>query len=99
MSVSKTGIIVAFPACCPHVTLKQRLRFLGPGPMPRSVLYKMAAIQMLDGHPSATDGRAVTLLRYTEAEADQAILLQQRRISLPTQPLPRVTPVNTPTKR
>ena len=51
----------------------------------------MAAIQMVDVQLPTTDGRTVTLTRYTEPEADQAILLQRLNMSLPAQPPPRVT--------
>ncbi len=84
-------IFVAFIAYCLQVTLKQRLRYLAPGLTPRSVLEKMAAMQMVDVHLPTTDGRTIVLSRYTEPEADQALLLQQLNISLPAQPLPRIT--------
>jgi len=84
-------IFVAFVAYCLQVTLKQRLRSLAPGLTPRSVLEKMAAIQMVDVQLPTTDGRIVTLSRYTEPEADQAIVLQQLKISLPAQPPPKIT--------
>ena len=83
-------IFVAFLAYCLQVTLKQRLRSLAPGLTPRSVLDKMAAIQMVDVQLPTTDGRTVILSRYTEPELDQAILLQRLQLSLPTQPPPRV---------
>ena len=89
-------IFVAFMAYCLQVTLKQRLRSLAPGLTPRTVLDKMAAIQMVDVHLPTTDGRAVMLSRYTEPEADQAILLQQLKIRLPAQPPPRITPIDVP---
>jgi hypothetical protein len=54
-----------------QVRLKQRLRALAPGLTPRSVLEKMAAIQMVDMHLPTTDGRTVLLSRYTEPELDQ----------------------------
>ena len=41
-------IFIAFLAYCLQVTLKQRLRSRAPGLTPRSVLDKMAAIQMVD---------------------------------------------------
>ena len=84
-------IFVAFLAYCLQVTLKQRLRALAPGLTPRSVLEKMAAIQMVDVHLPTTDGRIVMLSRYTEPEMDQTILLQQLKLSLPAQPPPRIT--------
>jgi hypothetical protein len=73
------------------VTLKQRLRPLAPGLTPRSVLDKMAAIQMVDVHLPTTDGRTVILSRYTEPELDQAFLLQQLKINLAGQPAPKIT--------
>jgi hypothetical protein len=84
-------ILVAFLAYCLQVTLKQRLRSLAPGLTPRSVLDKMAAIQMVDVHLPTTDGRTVILSRYTEPEPDQVLVLQRLKISLPDQPPPRIT--------
>ncbi len=89
-------IFVAFLAYCLQVTLKQRLRSLAPGLTPRSVLEKMAAIQMVDVHLPTTDGRTVMLSRYTEPEMDQAILLQQLKLELPAQPPPRITAAGAP---
>jgi hypothetical protein len=87
-------IFVAFLAYCLQVTLKQRLRSLAPGLTPRSVLEKMAAIQMVDMHLPTTDGRTVLLSRYTEPEMDQLILLRQLKIDLPAQPSPRIASVD-----
>ena len=83
-------IFIAFLAYCLQVTLKQRLRSRAPGLTPRSVLDKMAAIQMVDVHLPTTDGRTVILSRYTEPESDQALLLQMLKLSLPSQPPPRI---------
>src|ERR1700693_4212560 len=83
-------ILVAFLAYCLQVTLKQRLRSLAPGLTPRSVLDKMAAIQMVDVHLPTTDGRTVILSRHTEPEPDQVLLLQQLKVRLPDQPPPRI---------
>jgi hypothetical protein len=89
-------IFVAFMAFCLQVTLKQRLRSLAPGLTPRSVLEKMAAMQMVDVELPTTDGRTVLLSRYTEPETDQAILLQQLKLSLPAQPPPRIAAAKIP---
>ncbi|MBV9248400.1 MAG: hypothetical protein JO227_04020 [Acetobacteraceae bacterium] len=62
-----------------QVTLKRRLRALAGGLTPCSVLEKMAAIQMLDGQLPATDGRTIVLSRYTEPDADQALLSEDQR--------------------
>jgi len=56
----------------------------------------MAAIQMVDVHLPTTDGRAVMLSRYTEPEADQAILLQQLKTRLTRSATTRITPINVP---
>ena len=84
-------IFVAFLAYCLHVTLRARLRPLAPGLTPRAVLDKFAAIQMLDVHFPTTDGRTLILSRYTQPEADQKILLEQLRLTLPAQPPPTIT--------
>ncbi len=84
-------IFVAFLAYCLQVTLKQRLRSLAPGLTPRSALDKMAAMQMVDVHLPTTDGRTIVLSRYTEPEAEQALLLRQLNFSLPAQPPPRIS--------
>ena len=89
-------IFIAFLAYCLQVTLKQRLRSRAPGLTPRSVLDKMAAIQMVDVHLPTTDGRTVILSRYTEPESDQALLLQMLKLRLPGQPPPKIMSDGTP---
>ena len=83
-------IFVAFLAYGLQVTLKQRLRSLAPALTPRSMLDKMAAIQMVDVHLPTTDGRTVLLSRYTEPGPDQLFLLRQLKMELPAQPPPRI---------
>ena len=53
------------------------------------MLEKIRAVQMIAVHLPTTDGRKVILSRYTQPELQ--ILLKQLRLSLPNQPLPRVT--------
>jgi hypothetical protein len=84
-------IFVAFLAYCLHVTLRARLRPLAGGIMPRSVLDKFAAIQMLDVHFPTSEGRTLILSRYTELTADQKLLASQLNLDLPPQPPPRIT--------
>jgi hypothetical protein len=60
------------------------------------VLEKMAAMQMVDVELPTTDGRTIMLSRYTEPETDQALLLQQMKLSLPAQPPPRITAAEIP---
>jgi hypothetical protein len=95
----ETHIFVAFLAYCLRVTQKQRLRALALGLTPRSVLDKMAAIQMVDVRVPTTDGRIIILSRYTESEADQTILLQRLKMNLPNQPPPRVIAADVPLPR
>ena len=51
---------------------------------------------MIDVQLPTTDGRTVILSRYTEPEVDQAVLLQQLKISLPAQSPPRVLVADVP---
>jgi hypothetical protein len=84
-------ILVAFLAYCLTVTLQHRLREHAPGLTPRAVLEKLAGIQMLDVSFPTTDGRCLTMPRYTEPDAEQSLLLHQLRLVLPQQPPPRIT--------
>src|SRR6266436_7056805 len=86
-----THSFVAFLAYCLHVTLRAQLKPLAPGLTPRAVFDKLAAIQMLDVHFPTTDGRTLILSRYTELNAEQKLLVNQLKLDLPFQPLPRIT--------
>ena len=92
-------IFVAFLAYCLHVTLRARLKPLAPGLAPRAVLDKLAAVQMLDVHFPTTDGRTLILSRYTELNAEQKLLVNQLKLDLPSQPLPRITALAATTAR
>ena len=84
-------IFVAFLAYCLQVTLTRRLKDLAPGLTARSVLEKLAGMQMIDVHLPTTDGREVILTRYTQPEPDQRLLLEKLRLDLPEQPPPKIT--------
>jgi transposase len=84
-------ILVAFLAYCLIVTLKHRLQVNAPGLTPRAVLEKLATIQMLDVSFPTTDGRRLTMPRYTEPEPENALLLHHLKLKLPQQPPPRIT--------
>lgn len=84
-------VFIAFLAYCLHATLHQQLKPHAPGLTPRSVLDKFAAVQMIDVEIPTTDGRTITLTRYTEPEADLKLLLERLRLDLPTQPPPKIT--------
>jgi hypothetical protein len=87
-------LFVAFLAYCLSITLRQQLRGLARGLMPRTVLEKLATVQMLDVRVPTTDGRELLLVRRTEPAADVALVLQQLDLVLPAQPPPRIrTPV------
>lgn len=88
-------ILVAFLAYCLSVTLQHRLREHAAGLTPRAVLEKLAAIQILDVVLPTTDGRCLVMPRYTEPEPDQALLLHQLRLTLPSQPRPRLHTAST----
>lgn len=89
-------IFVAFLAYCLQVSLKARLKTHAPGLTPRAVLEKLAAMQMVDVHLPTTDGRQLTLSRYSEPDADQRLVLAQLKLQLPKQPPPRIA-TSTPT--
>jgi len=83
-------ILVAFLAYCLSVTLKHRLQAQAPGLTPRAVLEKLASVEMLDVSFPTTDGRCLTMPRYTEPSADLTLLLHQLKLTLPNQPPPRI---------
>ena len=84
-------IFVAFLAYCLQVTLKAKLRSVAGGTTPREVIAKFRTMQMVDVHLPTTDGRELTLSRYTQPEPEHRMLLDQLRLSLPSQPPPRIT--------
>lgn len=88
-------IFIAFLAYCLHVTLARQLRPHAPGLTPRSVLDKFAAVQLIDVEIPTTDGRMITLTRYTEPESDLKLLLERLRLELPVQPPPKITAAQT----
>ncbi len=84
-------IFVAFLADCLQVTLKAQLRQLAGGTTPRAVIEPFKTVQMVDVMLPTTDGRELTLSRYTQPEADHRMLLEQLRLELPRQPSPKIT--------
>ena len=84
-------IFIAFLAYCLHVTLGHRLKNLAPGLTPRNVLEKFSAVQMIDVHVPTTDGRELTLTRYTQPEPELTLLLERLKFALPPQPPPKIT--------
>ena len=89
-------IFVAFMAYCLQVTLKANLRRLAGGTTPREVIDKFAAMQMVDVLLPTTDGRELTLSRYTQPEPEQRMLLEQLRLQLPSQPPPKISAKQVP---
>ena len=84
-------LFVAFLAYCLSITLRQHLRKLSHGLMPRAVLEKLASIQLLDVRVPTTDGRELLLVRRTEPDQEVALLLQQLDRVLPAQPPPKIS--------
>ena len=83
-------LFVAFLAYCLSITLRQRLRQLSGGLMPRAVLEKIATIQLLDVRVPTTDGRELLLVRRTEPDREITLLLHQLGLTLPAQPPPKI---------
>lgn len=84
-------LFVAFLAYCLSITLRQHLRQLSAGLMPRAVLEKLATLQLLDVRVPTTDGRELLLVRRTEPDKEVALLLQQLGRTLPPQPPPKIS--------
>jgi len=82
---------IAFLAYCLYVTLGRHLKPLAPGLTARSALEKFAAVQMVDVHIPTTDGRELTLTRYTQPEQELQLLLERMRLTLPSQPPPKIS--------
>jgi Transposase DDE domain len=84
-------IFIAFLAYCLHVTLGQQLKALAPGLTPRSVLEKFATVQMIDLYVPTTDGRELSLTRYTQPEPELKLLLDKLKLTLPVQAPPKIS--------
>ena len=83
-------LFVAFLAYCLAITLRQQLRGLAGGLMPRTVFEKLATVQLLDVAVPTTDGRELLLVRRTEPDRAVQLLLDQLGLTLPPQPPPRI---------
>jgi hypothetical protein len=83
-------LFITFLAYCLAVTLRQQLRGLAPGLMPRTIFEKLATVQMLDVALPTTDGREMLLVRRTEPERDVLLVLEQLGLQLPPQPPPKI---------
>ena len=84
-------IFIAFLAYCLHITLGQQLKALAPGLTPRSVLEKFATVQMIDLYVPTTDGRELSLTRYTQPEPELKLLLDKLKLALPAQAPPKIS--------
>jgi len=83
-------ILVAFLGYCLTMTLRMKLSAAAPGLTPRAALQSLSAIQMLEVHVPTSDGRMLVMPRYTEPEAQQRLILEKLKLSLPPQPPPRL---------
>ena len=84
-------IFVCFQAYCLWVTLPERLRPLAPGLTPRQALEQLAGLEMLDVELPTTDGRKLTLSRYTQPDHATGLLLQRLGKELPEQSPPKLS--------
>ena len=84
-------LCVAFLAYGLSITLRQRLKALAGGLMPRVVFEKLATVQLVDVRVPTTDGRELLLVRRTEPEQDVALLLARLKLELPPQAPPRIS--------
>jgi transposase len=89
-------VLIAFLAYCLQVTLKNRLMVHAPGLSPAAVLAKLAAIQMVEVWIPMLDGRWLVLPRHTQPDKDVQAVLDHLRLTLPSQPPPRIKGAPTP---
>jgi transposase len=83
-------VLIAFLAYCLQVTLKNRLLVHAPGLTPAAVMAKLATIQMVEVWIPMLDGRWLVLPRHTQPEKDVQAVLDHLRLTLPSQPPPRI---------
>jgi transposase len=83
-------VLIAFLAYCLQVTLKNRVMMYAPGLTPAAVFEKLATIQMVEVWIPMLDGRWLVLPRHTQPEKDVQTVLDHIRITLPSQPPPRI---------
>jgi transposase len=83
-------VLIAFLAYCLQVTLKNRLLAHAPGLTPAAVLAKLATIQMVEVWIPMLDGRWLVLPRHTQPDKDVQAVLDHLRLTLPSQPPPRI---------
>jgi hypothetical protein len=55
------------------------------------VLEKFAAVQMIDVYVPTTDGRELSLTRYTQPEPELKLLIEKLKLTLPAQAPPKIT--------
>jgi transposase len=91
-------VLIAFLAYCQQVTLKNRLMVHAPGLTPAAVFEKLATVQMVEVWIPMVDGRWLVMPRHTQPERDVQALLNQIRITLPSQPPPRIKASQIPSK-
>ena len=91
-------VLIAFLAYSLQVTLKNRLMVHAPGLTPPAVFEKLATIQMVEVWIPMVDGRWLVMPRHTQPEKDVQALLNQIRITLPSQPPPRIKASQIPSK-
>ena len=83
-------VLISFLAYCLQVTLKNRLMIHAPGLTTSAVFEKLATVQMVEVWIPMLDGRWLVLPRHTQPEKDVQAVLDQLRITLPSQPPPRI---------
>src|SRR6202051_3572874 len=84
-------IFIAFLAYALQVTLTRRLHALAPGLTARRALEKFAGAPRNDVHLPTPDGREIGLPRYTHPEPELQLLINQLKLTLPSQPPPKIT--------
>ncbi|MSU67353.1 MAG: hypothetical protein EXS40_02100 [Opitutaceae bacterium] len=83
-------LFIAFLAYCLSITLRQQLRTVAGGLMPRVAREKIATVQLLDVVVPTADGRELLLVRHTEPSRDAPLLADDLNLTFPPQLPPRI---------
>lgn len=87
-------IFVCFLAYCLYLLLQKKLAALAPGLTVRQALDQLSSVQMLDVEIPTTDGKTLTMSRYTQPDKTVQLLLSQLKMQLPEQSPPRLSAGN-----
>jgi hypothetical protein len=90
-SIPQARPLLPLLAYCLSITLRQQLKALSGGLMPRVVFEKLATVHLLDVRVPTTDGRQLFAGAPHRTDRDVQLLLARLNLSLPPQPPPCIS--------